>query len=71
MRWIDARDFDRDEKVRAVTALYDRIGIRQLCEEKINHYFGECRKYLSLVSVSDERKQMLLDYTDEMMKRRK
>ena len=71
MRWIDARDFDREEKVRAVTALYDRIGIRQLCEEKINHYFGECRKYLSLVSVSDERKQMLLDYTDEMMKRRK
>jgi geranylgeranyl diphosphate synthase type II len=70
-QWIGARDFDRQEKVAAVTALYDQIGIRQLCEQKINYYFDECRKYLAKVSVSDERKQMLLDYTDEMMKRKK
>ena len=71
MHWITARDFDREEKVRAVTALYDQIGIRRLCEQKINYYFGECRKYLAKVSVSEARKQMLLDYTDEMMKRKK
>ena len=70
-KWIEARQFDRNEKVRAVTALYDQIGIRQLCEQKISYYFDECRKYLAKVSVSDERKQMLLDYTNEMMKRRK
>lgn len=71
MRWIEAKDFDRQEKVQAVTALYDQIGIRQMCQEKINFHFDECRKYLAKVSVSDERKQLLLDYTDEMMKRRK
>ena len=71
IRWISGCDFNRDEKVRAVTAIYDQIGIRQLCEAKINHYFEECRKYLAKVNVSDERKQMLLDYTDEMMTRRK
>ena len=71
MRWITATEFNREEKVKAVTALYDQIGIRQLCEQKINFYFDECRKYLAKVSVSEERKQMLLDYTDEMMKRRK
>ena len=70
-QWIGARDFDRQEKVAAVTALYDQIGIRQLCEQKINFYFDECRKYLAKVNVGDERKQMLLDYTDEMMKRKK
>ena len=70
-RWITATDFDREEKVKAVTTLYDQIGIRQLCEQKINYYFDECRKYLAKVGVSDDRKQMLLDYTDEMMKRRK
>ena len=71
MRWIEAKEFNRDEKVRAVTALYDQIGIRQLCEQKINHYFDECRKYLARVGVDDKRKQQLLDYTDEMMERRK
>lgn len=71
MRWIEAKEFERSEKVKAVTSLYDQIGIRQLCEQKINCYFDECRKYLAKVNVSDERKQMLLDYTDEMMTRRK
>lgn len=69
--WVDARDFNRQEKVSAVTRLYDEIGIRQLCEAKINYYFDECRKYLAKVNVSDERKKMLLEYTDEMMKRKK
>jgi geranylgeranyl diphosphate synthase type II len=71
MQWITATTFNRDEKVKAVTRIYDELGIRQLCEEKINHFFCECRKYLSQVSVSEARKQQLLDYTDEMMRRRK
>lgn len=71
MAWMTAKEFNRDEKVRAVTALYDQIGIRQLCEQKINYYFDECRKFLANVKVSDQRKQILLDYTDEMMKRKK
>ena len=70
-RWVEATQFDREEKVRAVTGIYDEIGIRQLCEQKINYYFDECRKCLAQVSVSADRKQMLLDYTDEMMTRRK
>ena len=71
MQWITAKTFDREEKVQAVTKLYDQIGIRQLCEAKINYYFDECRKYLAKVAVSDDRKQGLLAYTAEMMKRRK
>ena len=35
MGWIEAKEFNRDEKVKAVTRLYDEIGIRQLCEEKM------------------------------------
>ena len=68
-RWVDATTFDRQEKIAAVTRLYDEIGIRQLCEEKINFYFDEARKYLEKVSVADERKQHLRRYMNEMMKR--
>ena len=70
-RWIEATEFDRQEKIAAVTRLYDEIGIRQLCEQKINFYFAECRKCLDRVNVPAERKQPLLDYTLEMMNRRK
>jgi len=68
-RWVDATTFDRQEKIAAVTRLYDEIGIRQLCEEKINFYFDEARKYLEKVSVADECKQHLRRYMNEMMKR--
>ena len=71
MRWIAARDFDRREKIAAVTHLYDAIGIRQLCEEKINFYFQEATKFLDKVSVSEERKQQLRQYMAEMMHRDK
>ena len=68
-RWVTAKDFDRNEKVAAVTDIYNQIGIRQICEEKINYYFEESKKYLAKVNVPDERKQILRQYTAEMMKR--
>ena len=68
-RWVTAKDFDRNEKVAAVTDIYNQIGIRQICEEKINYYFEESKKYLAKVSVADERKEILRQYTAEMMKR--
>lgn len=69
MKWITAEKFDRDEKVAAVTRLYDEIGIRQLCEEKINYYFDESRKYLDNVALPAEKKEQLLAFTAQMMKR--
>jgi len=69
--WILAKDFDRAEKVTAVTRLYDEIGIRQLCEEKINYYFEQARQTLSQVNVPDDRKQCLSAYMDELLHRNK
>ncbi len=69
MRWIEAKDFDRQEKINAVTRLYDEIGIRQLCEEKINYYFEEGKKYLEKVELPAGRKQYLQAYVNEMMHR--
>ena len=69
MRWIDATAFDRNEKVAAVTRLYDEIGIRQLCEEKMEACYQLGLQYLAKVSVSDERKAILKAYAAVMMKR--
>lgn len=70
-RWLKAETFNREEKVAAVTRLYDEIGIRQLCEEKINFYFGQAAQYLAKVSVPEERKQALRQYMDELLHRDK
>lgn len=70
-RWIGAREFDRQEKVSAVTRLYDEIGIRQLCEDKINYYFELARQTLDEVCVSEDRKTALRCYMDELLHRNK
>ena len=71
MTWMEATNFDRQEKVAAVTRLYDEIGIRQLCEQKINYYFDLASKTLDEVDVADERKQYLRSYMLELLHRNK
>ncbi|MDY3848649.1 MAG: polyprenyl synthetase family protein [Prevotella sp.] len=68
-KWCNGEVYPRKEKVAAVTRLYDEIGIRALCEQKIEQYFKEGREWLDKVAVSEERKQHLIDYTNRMMKR--
>ena len=71
LRWLNAAEFDRAEKVAAVTRLYDEIGIRQLCEAKINYYFDLARQTLSQVQVPEDRKHALSAYMDELLHRDK
>lgn len=69
--WINAKEFDRQEKVEAVTHLYNEIGIDRLAQDKIAYYFAESEKYLDAVNVSTEHKQELHLYAQRMMKRNK
>lgn len=69
LTWISATTFDRKEKVEAVTALYDKIGIDRLAREKINYYFEQSKKYLDAVNVPEERKRELKAYAHRMMER--
>lgn len=67
--WIGATEFDRDEKVAAVTRLYNEIGIDRLAQDKIAYYFEQSRKYLQAVSVDESRKAELAAYAQRMMNR--
>lgn len=70
-RWVEATTFDRQEKVAAVTRIYDEMDIRQLCEEKINAYFRQAADSLGEVGVDADRKRMLYQYMDELLHRDK
>ena len=68
-KWVEAKDFDRAEKVTAVTRLYNEIGIDKLAQDKIAYYFEQSKKYLDAVNVPAERKEELAKYAQKMMKR--
>ena len=68
-KWVDAEEFDRKEKVAAVTRLYNEIGIDKMAQDKIAYYFEQSKKYLDAVNVPAERKEELAKYAQKMMKR--
>lgn len=69
-RWVEAKEFDEQEKIAAVTRLYNAIGIDRLAEQKIESYFNEGLKCLDAVSIDADRKQMLVEYVYKLMKRK-
>ena len=68
-KWVSAKEFDRKEKVAAVTRLYNEIGVDKMALDKIAYFFEQSKKYLDAVKVPAERKEELAKYAQKMMKR--
>ena len=69
--WLQANVFDAAEKVAAVTALYDRLGIRPLTEAKIDEYFHKAFTALEALPAPEERKAPLRHLMQALSKREK
>lgn len=67
--WMDAVSFNPEEKIAAVTELYDQMGIKELCEKKMEEYCERARKSLSAVKVADEKKEELKNLMTGLMHR--
>ncbi|BDD03370.1 polyprenyl synthetase family protein [Aureibacter tunicatorum] len=70
-KWIAAKDFDKDEKVKAVVEIYNLLGIKELTERKMNEYFDRSFDSLSKISASDEAKEPLLRFAKYLISRDK
>lgn len=69
-QWIACTDFCPQEKIKAVTELYDQIGIGRICEEKINEYYAEGLSLLESVAVPTETKAQLKTFVCHLMDRK-
>lgn len=67
--WVDADSFDPAEKIAAVTALYNEIGIKELCEKKMAEYCERALESLAAVSVPDTKKVELKNLMTDLMYR--
>lgn len=67
--WINATDYNEEEKIVAVTSLYDQVGVRSICQTLINHYFDEARVLLDKVNLPAEKKEPLWQYALSLMGR--
>lgn len=67
--WVDAASYDPQEKIQAVTALYDALDIKSLCEQKIAYYSRQAALCLERVGVPAERKEELKKLMEQLMYR--
>lgn len=70
-RWVGNKDCNPDEKIKAVTALYTKIGVDRMAKERMNAYYTEAEACLREVRLSEERKQELRGIALELMGRQK
>lgn len=68
-RWIEAEAFDPEKKIEAVTALYNQMGIRAVCENKMREYYTRAMESLDAVSVVVEKKKELKALMEHLMYR--
>ena len=67
--WVNKKDFNTEEKIVAITRLYNEIGIDKLAKEKMNFYYEQGKNFLDAVKLPDERKEALAEYAANMMTR--
>lgn len=69
-QWLTETEFNPEEKIKAVTALYNELGIDKLCQAKIERYFSQGEDYLKKVVVDESRKSMLRAFSQSLLVRR-
>jgi geranylgeranyl diphosphate synthase, type II len=65
-KWLSSKKFNVTKKVKAITTIYDNIGIPLLAERKIEEYFS--RGFEKLNSVKGE-KSMLIAFANNLIAR--
>ena len=69
--WLNDPYATRVEKVSAVTALYERLGVRQLTQEAIADYNARAIDAFNRVKISDEDKQAFIGLANSLAGRNK
>lgn len=69
--WLSVQDFDYHHKVREITDIYDKLDIRKLAENQMNHYFEKSFKALDKLSLRDSKKDILRQYAKQIIHRKK
>jgi len=67
--WLTVKEFDKKEKISAVCEIFNQIGIRELAETKIQHFFDEALASLERLNRPAERKGELYEFASYLKTR--
>ena len=58
---------DPNEKIKAITSLYDTLGVKTICEDKMQYFYSKAIANLKKVSVLENKKQELRNLAEKLM----
>lgn len=69
VQWMSKKDFSAEEKIAAVTDIYNRIGVKELCEKKMKWHYEKGMESLSKITVPAQRREELRLFAERLMYR--
>ena len=69
-QWIAKSDFDEQEKIAFFTGMYDTLGVKEICEKRIESLFAMCDDYLAKISLPEEKKVHLRAFANSLLNRK-
>jgi geranylgeranyl diphosphate synthase type II len=69
MEWINKTNYSEEAKIKAVTAIYDKLNLKHKSEELINKYYKEAISCLDKVNVDRNKKKELYSLAENLMSR--
>jgi len=69
--WLTRKDFDREEKIAALTSLFDSLNVKELTELRIRKYYQEALSSLEQLNRPKEYKKELYNFASFLMNRKR
>lgn len=67
--WATATDINPDEKIAAVTDIYNKVGLPEMSRAIEEHYYGLAKAELEAISLPTEKKEVLRQFMAMLMER--
>lgn len=69
--WLDRADSDPEDKISAVTGIYERLGVREHSVRAMNDYYGAAMEKLDRISLDPARKSGIRELAESLIYREK
>jgi len=70
LSWMAKSSFNSEEKIAAVTAIYEETGVKQMAEHKVEAYFGKAMQILADLELEEPVKQPIRALAQKMLIRK-
>ncbi|MBN2765065.1 MAG: polyprenyl synthetase family protein [Paludibacteraceae bacterium] len=68
-QWLTTKEFKDEEKITAVTSIFNTLGVKRICEDKMQFFYHKAIASLDKVNVDVNKKQELRKLAENLMYR--